>query len=202
MARDREATKKALIAATGRVIARDGFARLGINAIAAEAGFDKVLIYRYFDGLGGLVSAYAQQGDFWPGPEELLGMAIEDFRKKTPADQMATIMENLASAIRRRPLTLEILAWEMVERNELTAHLEDMRERQGRSLAAALQDGADALREPPVDEDALVAIMTAAILYLAARSRKIRTFNGLGIRQEEGWRRLTRTFRLLCERSM
>jgi AcrR family transcriptional regulator len=67
MARDRRETERKLIEAAGRLMAREGFARLGVNAVAAEAGVDKVLIYRYFDGLPGLIRAYARQGDFWPG---------------------------------------------------------------------------------------------------------------------------------------
>lgn len=200
--RDRRETEQRLIDAAGKVMARDGFARLGVNAVAAEAGCDKVLIYRYFDGMPGLIKAYALQGDFWPRTDELLGMPIEEFRLKTPADQMATIMENLAHGIRKRPQTLEILAWEMVERNELTAHLEEVREQQGRALAAALMDDAAEDQKPRIDEDALAAMMTAAILYLAARSRKIRIFNGVEIREDDGWRRLTDTFRLICERAM
>ena len=205
MARDRRETERKLIEAAGRLMAREGFARLGVNAVAAEAGVDKVLIYRYFDGLPGLIRAYARQGDFWPGADELLAMPLAEFRAKTPADQMATVMENMARAVRRRPQTLEILAWEMVERNALTAHLEEVRERQGRALARALvEEAADGARagKAALDEDALAAILTAAILYLAARSRKIRIFNGVEIREEAGWRRLTDTMRQLCERSL
>ena len=36
--RDAEATKQAILDAVGRVLARDGFSGLGINAIAKEAG--------------------------------------------------------------------------------------------------------------------------------------------------------------------
>ncbi len=201
MVRDRKETERKLIAATGRVLARDGFRRLGVNTVAREAGVDKVLIYRYFDGLPGLVEAYARQGDFWPGVDELLGEPIESFRRKTPADQLATVMENLAAAIRSRPHTLEILAWEMIERNELTAHLEEVRELQGRKLTEVLSEEID---ESPntagIDVAALAAIMAASINYLAVRSREIRIFNGIEIREDRGWKRLTDTMRTLCKK--
>ena len=70
--RDKEATKAKLIKAAGQVMARDGFAKMGVNAVAREANVDKVLIYRYFGGLEGLIKAYAEDGDFWPGVEELI----------------------------------------------------------------------------------------------------------------------------------
>ena len=58
-ARDREATKARILGAVGVVLARDGFGAVGVNAIAKEAGVDKVLIYRYF---GGLARAAARMG--------------------------------------------------------------------------------------------------------------------------------------------
>jgi AcrR family transcriptional regulator len=199
--RDRVETEKKLIAAAGQVLARDGFKALGVNAVAREAGVDKVLIYRYFDGLPGLIQAYARQGDFWPGVDELLGEPIEDFKRRSPADQMATILENHAAGIRRRPLTLKILAWEMVDRNELTAHLEEIREQQGVNLTEAL-GGAGISNSLSVDINAIAAIFAAGINYLAARSQKIRIFNGVEIKEDDGWKRLTGSIRTLCENSL
>jgi AcrR family transcriptional regulator len=49
--RDRAATEERILTAVGEVLARDGFAAIGVNAIARQAGVDKVLIYRYFGGL-------------------------------------------------------------------------------------------------------------------------------------------------------
>jgi len=60
MARDSTKTKERLLEAVDDVLARDGFNGLGINALAREAGVDKVLIYRYFGGLSGLLKAYAE----------------------------------------------------------------------------------------------------------------------------------------------
>ena len=56
--RDRAVTEERMLAAVGEVLARDGFHAVGINAIAREAGVDKVLIYRYFGGLGELLQAW------------------------------------------------------------------------------------------------------------------------------------------------
>lgn len=199
--RSRKETEDKLLNAAGRVLARDGFLKLGVNAVAREAGVDKVLIYRYFDGLDGLIKAYARQGDFWPSLDELIGEPIEQFRNRKLADQMKTIMTNLAEGIRKRPLTLEILAWEMVERNELTAHLEEIRERKGLELTEAFSDNADP-NEATVDVAALIAITVASINYLAARSRKIKIFNGIDIREDEGWGRLTGTMATIFDKCL
>ena len=199
--RSRKETEEKLLNAAGRVLARDGFNKLGVNAVAREAGVDKVLIYRYFDGLDGLIKAYARQGDFWPSLDEIMGEPIEQFRNRKLADQMKTIMTNIAEGIRKRPLTIEILAWEMVERNELTAYLEDIRERGGLKLTEVLNMDSE---EPAVSIDiaALIAIAVASINYLAARSRKISVFNGIEIREDEGWKRLTGTMATIFDKCL
>lgn len=38
--RDRAATEERILAALGLVLARDGFATIGVNAVAREAGVD------------------------------------------------------------------------------------------------------------------------------------------------------------------
>ena len=60
--RNREATRGQLIKAVGEILAEKGFAALGVNAVARQAKVDKVLIYRYFNDLEGLIKAFAQEG--------------------------------------------------------------------------------------------------------------------------------------------
>ena len=203
MARDRQETERRLIEAAGRILARDGFRKFGVNAIAREAGLDKVLIYRYFDGLPGLVRAYALQGDFWPDIAELIGEPIETFRKKPFAEQLAALMENYTAAIRRRPLTQQILAWELQERNELTVYLEQVREQMSLELGEVLRadSGAGTHGESPVDTVALTAIFSASINYLAARSLNTDVFNGIPIQEDQGWRRITDMMRRICKKT-
>ena len=71
--RDKQITSKRLISAVGSLLAKKGFKGIGVNAVAREAGVDKVLIYRYFAGLEGLIAAFGKEGDFWPSALELAG---------------------------------------------------------------------------------------------------------------------------------
>lgn len=57
MTRDRELTAARLVEAGFVVLAAEGLAGFGVNAVARAAGCDKKLIYRYFDGPEGLLSA-------------------------------------------------------------------------------------------------------------------------------------------------
>ncbi|WP_427979607.1 TetR/AcrR family transcriptional regulator [Agarivorans sp.] len=199
MARDRRETEQRLVDAAGRVLARDGFKKLGVNAIAREASLDKVLIYRYFDGLSGLIKAYAEQGDFWPSVKELLGDDLAGFQTRPLDEQLGQLMCNYVAGIRRRPLTLQILAWEMVERNELTAHLEKVREKLGSDLFEQIWRSKQEAANYAVDIEALVTIFSACTNYLAARSENIRVFNGIDITQDEGWHRLTDMMKKICK---
>ena len=58
--RDRDATRNASWRLSGRSWRKAAFSRRGINAIAARAKTDKVLIYRYFGGLDALLATYAE----------------------------------------------------------------------------------------------------------------------------------------------
>lgn len=46
--RDRDVTEQRMLKAVGEMIRRDGFEKLGVNAVAAHCGVSKILIYRYF----------------------------------------------------------------------------------------------------------------------------------------------------------
>jgi hypothetical protein len=90
------------------------------------------------------------------------------------------------AAIRTRPLTQEILAWEMIERNELTVELEAIRENTMMNFFEMFFHSAN--KGP--DIAAMGAIIGAGISYLVSRGRKIRFYNGIDLDSEAGWQRL------------
>jgi AcrR family transcriptional regulator len=184
--RDVEATKQRLIDAVGAILARDGFSRLGVNAVAQRAGTDKALIYRYFGGMPALLGAYAESASFWPSIEEMAGGSLEELAALPLRARWERALHHYIAELRKRPLTQEILAWELSERNEVTARLEEVRERRGLVLSAVLA------RDVPsgVDVAALAGLFSGAVHYLLLRARKIRLFNGIDLHTEEGWLRL------------
>jgi AcrR family transcriptional regulator len=184
--RDREATRARLIEAVGTLLANDGFTGLGVNAVAREAGVDKVLIYRYFGGLPKLIVAFGREGNFWPSIKELAGGDVVAYGQLPLAEQLSRLGKNFTAAIRKRPLTQEILAWEMIDRNELTAELETVRENTMMNFFEMFFPTAD--KGP--DIAAMGAIIGAGISYLVSRSRKIRFYNGIDLDSESGWQRL------------
>ena len=184
--RDREATRARLIGAVGTLLAREGFTGLGVNAVAREAGVDKVLIYRYFGGLPELIVAFGREGNFWPSIKELADGDVVAFGQLPLAEQLSRLGKNFMAAIRKRPLTQEILAWEMIERNELTAELETIREN---TMVNFFEMFFHPAGKGP-DIAAMGAIIGAGISYLVCRGRKIRFYNGIDLDSEFGWQRL------------
>ena len=186
--RDREATRARLIGAVGTLLARDGFKGLGVNAVAREAGVDKVLIYRYFGGLPELIVAFGRDGNFWPSIKELVGGDVEAYSRLPVTEQLSQLSRNFMNAIRTRPITQEILAWEMVERNELTAELETIRENTMMNFFDMFFPATDT----GPDIAAMGAIIGAGISYLVSRARQISIYNGVNLDTETGWLRLER----------
>jgi AcrR family transcriptional regulator len=186
--RDREATRTRLITAVGTLLGREGFKGLGVNALAREAGVDKVLIYRYFGGLSELIAAFGREGNFWPSIKELAGGDIEEYGRLPLTEQLSRLGRNFISAIRQRPLTQEILAWEMVERNELTIELETIREN---TMMNFFDMFFPATNKGP-DIAAMGAVIGAGVSYLVCRGRQISLYNGVDLQSEAGWQRLQR----------
>jgi AcrR family transcriptional regulator len=194
--RDRDATRARILAAVGVVLARDGFGSLGVNAIAKEASVDKVLIYRYFGGLEELIAEWGASGRFWPRASELLGDDPDAFLALPLPERFARFLEHFIDALRARPLTLEILAAEIVQRNALTALLESEREQWGAD-AARLLGGETFARRP--EWQGLTILLVAGVQYLLLRSRTIRIFGGIELREDSGWAALKSSIRSTAE---
>jgi AcrR family transcriptional regulator len=183
---DRKAlTQAKLIRAVGALLAKQGFKGLGVNKVAREAGVDKVLVYRYFGGLPELVKAYSLTVDFWPTVSELMGPDPDRLRNLQPDQQVAEFFKSYIAALRKRPVTQDILAWEMLERNELSRQLEDVRIR-------TFLEYFERLEEIPDDENltAVVVLMASAVTHLIAKARIHRSYGGIDLESEKGWERI------------
>ncbi|MEQ8281688.1 MAG: TetR/AcrR family transcriptional regulator [Parvibaculum sp.] len=183
--RDRAKTETAFLDAVSRLILRDGLSGVGINALAREAGVDKVLIYRYFGDLDGLYRAYAEHGDFWWSVEEMLSATAD---APNAAEALKRGLRHHAAAMRKRPVTLAVIAAEPANRTPLVVALEDVREKRTIELMEK-----EAMRRGgwgDVDIAAVTALLAAAIDYLAARALKIRVYGGVEIKTDKNWERV------------
>jgi len=184
--RDPEETRARILDALSRIILRDGLAGVGINALAREAGCDKVLIYRYFGDLDGVYKAFASSREFWWTVEDVTS-DIDPTRISGP-DAMKLFLRRHTEAIRLRPVTLAVLAEEAATRTPLVIALETVREE--RALALGVWIGRNLAFTSGIDFPAIALILSTATTYLAVRARKIRVMNGVLIKSDEDWKRI------------
>ena len=197
--RDREATKQRLIRAAIEIVREDGFEKLGVNAIAERSGVSKVLIYRYFEDLAGLLRAAADELD------PLQAKAAERLMADVPSDAgpgdiMKDVVVRMHEALREDELTKQLLIWELSHENEVTSAMSAAREDVGLMLTERF---ASLLREKRVPEDfdvnALLAVVTAGVFYLTLRSDSVSEYNGVDIQSTAGWQRIGATLKTLVD---
>ena len=193
--RDRPATERRLIHAVEKLLVRGGFGVLGPSAVAREAGVDKMLIYRYFGNLDGLVSAVAKSPELFISMEEICAGDIAAMLALPLPERAAAVARNYARALIERPVVLAMMAWETVERNKLTAIIETAREEA--SIQIADQLFPEIAARPEIG--GAMALIGAAINYLAMRQRKIRIYSGVNIRTDEGWQQLLDAIQIMMK---
>ena len=179
----REQTKKKIMEALDAQIRETGMKGVGINAIAARAKVSKELIYRYFDGLPGLLMAWMLEQDYWTGRSELL--TAKESSHQTPAELILAMLRAQIEALGNNEALREVRIWELVERNDITAQLADRRER----TARAFIDRVDGLTDQ-ADVPAHVSVLLAGMIYLMLRSKTESHFLGVPLRTNEGWARI------------
>jgi AcrR family transcriptional regulator len=173
MVRDKAETKARILAAVGKLLAESGFKQLGVNAIAREAGVDKVLIYRYFENLPSLLQTFGKEGDYWITAEALIGdqTAVD---AESLADWMLYLLMRLREDLQDRPITQEIMRWELLEANELTHELANVRDQMALDTLNFLKQQSSF----PQNQDipAISAVLVAGIVYLTLRTKVSPTF--------------------------
>lgn len=192
------AVRRRLITAVGPVLARVGFTGITEDLVAIEAGCKRADLFRQFQGLPGLVEAFAEKSDYWPSAAELLGDDAETLRRLSPAELVAAFFKRYLRALLRRPQTLDILAWETLSRNDLSRAVEGVRERTALEFFELMDE------DPPDDVDltALVMLMAGGVHFLAVRSRTADCVGGVDLESEAGWRRIEETIDLILSRTL
>lgn len=204
----REQTELRIMQAFEEQILETGMKGVGVNAIAKRAGVSKELIYRYFDGLPGLMLQWMYSQDFWTGKSNMLfGEPLTNHANPNDKDAADASTENSrtvilamlhaqAKALFENKALREIRRWELIEKNELSTQLAKRRESVARAFINRL---CLANPESEVDIPASVGILLAGILYLVLRSKTESHFLGVPIRTEDGWERIFSALEHLVE---
>ena len=176
--KDRTVTEQRLLDAIGKMIAEKGFEQIGINAIAARSGVSKVLIYRYFNSVEGLMAAYIRQHDFWINfPRKIPRReALPDFLKKMFRKQIERLYND--------PTLKRLCRWELSTSNEMIDELRRQREETGLWIIEVV---CKLTNRNPKEVAALATIMSASIDYLVMLEEFCPEYNGISLNKIEGW---------------
>lgn len=179
---DREATERLLLETAGEMIRREGFERLGVNALAERAGVSKMLIYRYFGSLDGLLATYVRRYDFWINcPCEMpLRHELPGFLKRMFRDRIAQL--------RADPTLRRLYRWELSTDNPLVADLRRQREEAGMELVRAVSRVSGHSEQHVAVQAAL---LTASVTYLAMLEDFCPVYNGIPLDRDAGWMRIS-----------
>lgn len=189
--RDREATEGRLVATIGEMIREGGFESIGVNAVAERAGVSKILIYRYFGSVDGLVAAYVRQHDFWINfPQEMPG------RDELPA-WLKTVFRNHIAQLRADPTLRRVCRWELSSDNELIARLREQRERIGVELVRQVSR---ITGYPGAEVAAVASLVTASVTYLVMLEEFCPVYNGIAIDTDGGWEQVAQGIDRLIDR--
>ena len=191
----REATEAQIIAAFGRVVQRNGLRNVGVNEVLKEAGVGKALLYRYFGGLPGLVTAWGQKNRLWPQLADLVPLSNAR-SAASPAEHLKTIVVRNADVHRADPVRIEMLADELMTPTSISGALSEIRQQLGRDHAAVF-----ARNRVFRDNHLLMVIMMAAASYLAMRAVKAPLYMGEDLADEATWARLMREIESIIDKA-
>jgi AcrR family transcriptional regulator len=117
---DAEGTREAILNAAEEVFAEHGFDGARIDAIAEKAGYNKSLIFQYFDDKLGLYAAVVRRADDQTRVLQDQAMtALQDESVKLSPDQIRNLMRSYIGwyfdYLVEHPRVMRIFNWEMAE---------------------------------------------------------------------------------------
>lgn len=189
--KDRDFTTKRLLDAVGEIIIKDGFDKVGVNAIASKAGVSKVLIYRYFGSVDNMIVEYLSQDDFW------VNFSVDFPRNENLKEFIKKMFRDQIYQLRNSKLAQELYRWELTSHNNVIEKLRLKREAKGVTLITIVSQ----LSNHPHEEVASIAtLLSAAISYLILLSNNCPTYNGIDLQNDKGWEQIAYGIDLLVDK--
>lgn len=190
--RDREATERRLLDTIGQMINEIGFEKIGINAVAAQSGVSKILIYRYFGSMEGLMTAYIRQHDFWINfPHEIPERSqLPAFLKKMFREQIEQLRSN--------PTLKRLYRWELSSDNDMIVKLRQQRESAG---IRRIEEVSRLTGYPQQELATLASLITASITYLVMLEEFCPVYNGIPLNDDAGWQQIIQGIDALIDKT-
>ena len=161
--KNREQTEEKILEAVGSIIENQGFEKVGINAIATEAGVSKMLIYRYFGGVEELIAQYLIQKDYWANTDAAM------INPEAVGDSIKSMFRRQVEQLRNDVTLRRLYRWELFTDNQNIQQLRNRREENGCRLIKMVSA---LMGCPDAQVAALASILSASIMAFAYRQMR------------------------------
>lgn len=182
MRRDRARTEQRLIDAVGQIMAEDGFDQVGINRIASRSGINKILIYRYFGGLDGLLVAYFRQKRPIVSAERIEIDQLQDAPLDVVFDACYQYLVDEYRLLRRDVEAQAFLKADLLRASGVYTPITTEKEEQLRRMI----DGLSAIIQTDYGRP-FSAIIVSALTLLTLTGQQHKTIFGIDLSTDEGW---------------
>lgn len=188
--KNREQTEEKILEAVGSIIENQGFEKVGINAIATEAGVSKMLIYRYFGGVEELIAQYLIQKDYWANTDAAM------INPEAVGDSIKSMFRQQVEQLRNDVTLRRLYRWELFTDNQNIRQLRNRREENGCRLIKMVSALTGC---PDAQVAALASILSASISYLALLEDQCQSYNGICLQTDEGWNQLMQGIEMIID---
>ena len=188
--KNREQTEEKILEAVGSIIENQGFEKVGINAIATEAGVSKMLIYRYFGGVEELIAQYLIQKDYWANTDAAM------INPGAVGDSIKSMFRRQVEQLRNDVTLRRLYRWELFTDNQNIRQLRNRREENGCRLIKMVSALTGC---PDAQVAALASILSASISYLALLEDQCQSYNGICLQTDEGWNQLMQGIEMIID---
>lgn len=188
--KNREQTEEKILEAVGSIIENQGFEKVGINAIAMEAGVSKMLIYRYFGGVEELIAQYLIQKDYWANTDAAI------INPEAVGDSIKSMFRRQVEQLRNDITLRRLYRWELSTNNQNIRQLRNRREENGCRLIKMVSALTGC---PDAQVAALASILSASISYLALLEDQCQSYNGICLQTDEGWNQLMQGIEMIID---
>lgn len=172
-----------LIEAVSTIITEEGFSKIGINKIAKTAGCDKVLIYRYFGDLDGLITTWAKKHDFYIQAYDAFINRVENVSQVNLREITKEILLAQLHFTKESKMHQELLLWELSGGLKFKA-IRDLREENGHKLQKMLELKANI---KDLNISMYITLLVASINYIVLSTLEYPQFNGIDFSDDTSW---------------
>ncbi len=166
-----------ILQATKELIEKKGFKDLTISAIANHAKIETVVFYNRYTDLDDLLDKFVRSYDYWMNDAIKFDPVNLDVKQNNE-----NLLLGLIDSINSNKVMQQLLAWELIDNNEITQRTADNRERYSKKI---INYFSERFEDSEIDICAISALLISGIYYLAMH-KHISTFCFIDFNTKEG----------------